>query len=169
MIALDASVLIAHLNHLDTHHEAATRILLEAASEQLIVHHVTLTEVLVGGVRVGRGAEMQADLFAAGIRIAPHDEQETLRLAELRVTTGLKLPDCCVLDTSITNDASLATFDTTLAMAARQRGGYRSVGTGIGDGLTEEWRAIVVQDGAGSIPSRLPLSAGCKFPGGAQR
>lgn len=122
MIALDASVLSAHLNPVDTHHDAATRILLAASTESLLVHTITLVEVLVGGVRIGRGAQMHADLRAAGIQLAGHDEHECLRLAELRATSGLKLPDCCVLDTAISNDASLATFDDALAMVARQRG-----------------------------------------------
>ncbi len=45
-----------------------------------------------------------------------------LRLAELRATTGLKLPGCCVLDVAIRHQARLATFDDALAAAARQRG-----------------------------------------------
>ena len=122
MIALDASVLIAHLNPVDTHHDAATRILLAASPKSLLVHTMTLAEVLVGGAKIGRGAQMHADLHAAGIQLASHDEQEPLRLAELRSTSGLKLPDCCVLDIAISNDASLATFDNALATAARQRG-----------------------------------------------
>lgn len=122
MIALDASVLIAHLNPVDTHHDAATRILLAESPKSLLVHTVTLAEVLVGGAKIGRGAQMHADLHAAGIQLASHDEQEPLRLAELRSTSGLKLPDCCVLDTAISNDASLATFDNALATAAKRRG-----------------------------------------------
>ena len=122
MIALDASVLVAHLNPVDTHHDAATRILVAASPESLLVHTITLAEVLVGGVKIGRGAQMHADLHAAGIRLVSHDEQEPLRLAELRATSGLKLPDCCVLDTAISNDASLATFDNALATAASRRG-----------------------------------------------
>ncbi len=121
MIVLDASVLIAHLNPLDSHLDAATQILL-GASGGLLVHGITLAEVLVGGVRIGRGAQLHADLHAAGVRLAAHDEQEPLRLAQLRATSGLKLPDCCVLDTAISNNASLATFDNALAMVARQRG-----------------------------------------------
>ena len=121
MIVLDASVLIAHLNPLDAHHDAATGILLAAAPESLLVHTITLAEVLVGGMKIGRGAQMHADLYAAGIRLADHDEEESLRLAALRATSGLKLPDCCVLDTAISNAASLATFDHALAAAAKLR------------------------------------------------
>jgi predicted nucleic acid-binding protein len=122
MIVLDASVLIAHLNPADAHHDAATRILLNASPESLLVHTITLAEVLVGGVKIGRGAQMHADLSAAGVRQSIHDEQEPLRLAELRATSGLKLPDCCVLDAAIRNDASVATFDHALATAAGRRG-----------------------------------------------
>ena len=122
MIALDASVLIAHLNPVDAHHEQATRILLAASPRSLLVHTMTMAEVLVGGVRVGRGPQMHADLLSAGIQIASHDKEEPLRLAELRAASGLKLPDCCVLDTALSNAASLATFDHALATAASRRG-----------------------------------------------
>lgn len=122
MIALDASVLIAHLNPVDSHHDAATRILLDASADSLIVHTVTLAEVLVGGVRIGRGAEMRDDCYATGLRLARHDEDEPLRLAELRAMTGLKLPDCCVLYAATTHAASVATFDQALADMARGQG-----------------------------------------------
>ena len=122
MIALDASVLIAHLNPTDLHHQAATAILLAGTPGQMLVHTITLAEVLVGGVRVGRGASMRDDLRSAGIAVAPHDDGEPLRLAELRATSGLKLPDCCILDVAIHYQASLATFDEALAVVARRHG-----------------------------------------------
>ncbi len=122
MIALDASVLIAHLNPADLHHRAATAILLAGTPGQMLVHTITLAEVLVGGVRVGRGASMRDDLRSAGIAVAPHDDGEPLRLAELRATSGLKLPDCCTLDVAIHHRASLATFEQALAVVARRHG-----------------------------------------------
>ncbi len=122
MIALDASVLIGHLTPHDAHHAAATEILRNAAHGSMIVHPLTLAEVLVGGVRVGRGQAMRNDLEAVGIRVVAPDAGEPLRLAELRVSTGLKLPDCCVLDVALHSASSLATFDDALAAGARQRG-----------------------------------------------
>lgn len=122
MIALDASVVIAHLTDRDAHHAAATTVLLNASPGSMLVHPLTLAEVLVGGVRVGRGAAMRDELQAAGINVAPRDAGEPLRLAELRASSGLRLPDCCVLDVAMYNHASLATFDVALAAAARQRG-----------------------------------------------
>ncbi|MCV6984761.1 PIN domain-containing protein [Mycobacterium shinjukuense] len=114
-------MLIAHLNPGDPHHEAATAILLAGTPGQMLVHTITLAEVLVGGVRVGQGASMLHDLRSAGIVVAPHDDGEPLRLAELRASSELKLPDCCVLDVAIHYQASLATFDDALAVAARKR------------------------------------------------
>ena len=122
MIALDANVLIAHLNPADFHHQAATAILLAGTPGHMLVHSLTLAEVLVGGVRVGRGAAMRDDLRSAGIAVAPHDAEEPLRIAELRATSGLKLPDCCILDVAIRHHATLATFDEALAVAARRYG-----------------------------------------------
>ena len=85
MIAVDASVLIGHLNPADAHHEEATHLLLRAAPRSLLVHPMTLAEVLVGGARIGQGAQMQADLLATGIQVSVPDLGEPLRLAELRV------------------------------------------------------------------------------------
>lgn len=122
MIAVDASVLTAHLNSNDPHHQAATGILLAGRPGEMLVHMITMAEVLVGGVRIGQGASMRDDLRAVGIAVAPHDDEEPLRLAELRAASGLKLPDCCVLDVAIRHHASLATFDNALAAEAARRG-----------------------------------------------
>ncbi len=65
---------------------------------------------------------MAADLGALGVQPASRDDGEPLRLATLRVSTGLRLPDCCVLDAAQTNAARLATFDAALGKAARRLG-----------------------------------------------
>ncbi len=122
MIVLDASVLIAHLNPDDAHHPSATAILLSGSPGEMHIHMVTLAEVLVGGVSIGRGREMRQDVTDLGIVVATTGDSEALRLAELRVVTGLKLSDCCVLDLADRHRAVLATFDIGLATAARRRG-----------------------------------------------
>ncbi len=122
MIVVDASVVIAHFDPLDAHHPPATALLRAASPGEVLVHGLTLAEVLVGGVRVGRGVAMREDVRAAGLVVAPADSDEPLRLAELRATSGLKLPDCCVLDVAVRARAALATFDGALAAAARRRG-----------------------------------------------
>lgn len=70
---MDASVIVAYLNPGDLNHHAATEVLLEGAPGQLLVHTITLAEVLVGGVRIGQGASMRDDLRTAGITVAPQD------------------------------------------------------------------------------------------------
>jgi len=122
VIVVDASVLVAHFSQQDSHHMASAQLLRAAASEALVAHSLTLAEVLVGGVRIGRGQEMLADLMALGVQPASRDDNEPLRLATLRVSTGLRLPDCCALDTALTTTARLATFDGGLAKAARRLG-----------------------------------------------
>ena len=121
MITLDASVVIAHLQPRDPHHQAATAFLLANADEPLLIHSLNLAEILVGGVKAGRGPELYDDLRGIGIRVADRPEGEPLRLAALRVETGLKLPDCCALDTALISGSTLATFDDRLASAARTR------------------------------------------------
>jgi len=119
VITLDASLLVAHFHRRDPHHQAASRLLADAAGETLLVHSLTLAEVLVGAVRIGRAEDMLDDLRAIGTRLAPSDDEEPMRLARLRVSTGLTLPDCCVLDAAHTNNADVATFDRALARAAQ--------------------------------------------------
>lgn len=119
MITLDASLVIAQLDPHDPHHQAASAYLRNSASERLLIHSLNLAEVLIGGVRAGRGQEMLSDLQAIGIRVADRIEDEPLRLARLRVGCGLKLPDCCALDTALATESTLATFDDALARAAR--------------------------------------------------
>lgn len=87
----------------------------------LLIHSLNFAEVLIGGVRAGREEEMRTDLHAIGIRVADRPEHEPVRLARLRVETGLKLPDCWALDTALVSQSALATFDDALAKAARRR------------------------------------------------
>jgi predicted nucleic acid-binding protein len=121
MITLDSSVVIAHLQPRDPHHEAATAYLREHTNEVLLIHSLNLAEVLAGGVRAGRGQEMLGDIQAVGVQVADPTEGEPLRLATLRAESGLKLPDCCALETAMVSTSVLATFDVALAEAARRR------------------------------------------------
>jgi predicted nucleic acid-binding protein len=43
-------------------------------------------------------------------------------LAQLRASTGLKLPDCCVLLAAQDSGAAIATFDKSLARSAQELG-----------------------------------------------
>jgi predicted nucleic acid-binding protein len=122
VIVLDASVLIAHLDSRDAHHDRAFALLSDVAGEGLAASPVTLAEVLVGPARVGAVARADAALRRLGVIAVPIDADAPVRLATLRASTGLKLPDCCVVHAAEQVAAKVATFDDRLAGAARTRG-----------------------------------------------
>ncbi len=122
MIALDASVVIALLDSSDVHHSRAVSLMGSHASDGFLVHAITLAEVLVGAVRSGRGAQRQAELSAIGVAVAENNPDEPLFLAELRATTGLPMPDCCVLSVALRAESPIATFDARLGRAAAEAG-----------------------------------------------
>ena len=108
MIVVDASVLIAFLDASDSHHQAAVE-RLETSVPPLIVHPITAAEVLVAPVRQGIADQVWSDLVAIGVQI---DETpiDPLQLAKLRVETGCKIPDCCVIVAAAARDVSVATM-----------------------------------------------------------
>ena len=117
MIVLDASVVIAHLSARDRHHDEAVRFFRTHLDDDFLMHPLTLTEVLVGPTRAGIAALAEHHVAELGIvEWAP--PPGAARLARLRVESRLKLPDCCVLDAAMSNNASLATFDEQLMRAA---------------------------------------------------
>lgn len=120
MIVLDASVVIAFWGQQDHHHERAFEIL--DTEEGLCTHPITLAECFVGQARTGRVEEAVHDFELIGIERYQPTANEPEILALLRATTGLKLPDCCVLAAAEHVGGSLATFDRRLADVARTRG-----------------------------------------------
>ena len=122
MIVLDASVLIAHFDATDAHHEAARALLLGAGDEPLGASLLTLAEVLVGPARAGQLDRATVALHQLDVTGLPLQEDAPVRLAVLRAETGLRLPDCCVLLAAEQAHATLATFDDRLATAASERG-----------------------------------------------
>ena len=122
MIVLDASIVIALLDPHDRHHLRATDLLAEHAVEGFRMHQLTLAEVLVGAMRAGRGTQRVNDLMSLGVVAHEPDANEPLILAELRATTGLRMPDCCVLAVARQETLPLAAFDDQLARAAEKLG-----------------------------------------------
>lgn len=122
MIVVDASVLIAHLDAADPHHERATALLHDAADEPLVASPVTLAEVLVGPARTGQLDRATSAVDQLGVTAAPLGDDAPIRLASLRAATRLNLPDCCVLLAAEQAQGEVATFDDRLAAAARERG-----------------------------------------------
>ena len=124
VIVLDASLLIAHLDGGDLHHDRATAVLLSAAtdSEELAASPITLAEVLVGPARAGRLDQALAALRQLGVVSVDLPPDAPAQLAGLRIATGLKLPGCCVLLAAMQTGASVATFDAAVASAATRTG-----------------------------------------------
>lgn len=120
--ALDASAIIAHLDPDDAHHDAATAALAAAAGGRFVAHPLTVAECLVAAVRADRGGEVAQAIRTMGVEAMTISDEAPLRLAELRVTTGLRMPDCCALDAALTSDATFVTFDDRQAHAARVLG-----------------------------------------------
>lgn len=133
-IVLDARVVIAVQNPADALHDAALAVLDELAPFEWFIHPMTHVELLVGPARVDGQAgvdDVAAWLDRFGVRVADSaeapgavlaDPWARLQLALLRASTGLKLPDACVLQLALELSAVLATGDHQLAQAAREAG-----------------------------------------------
>jgi predicted nucleic acid-binding protein len=118
MIVLDASVLIAHLDSRDAHHERARRLLVDTGVESLGASTISLAETLVAPARAGRLAEANQALERLGVTELHVGRAGPSRLAQLRAETGCKLPDCCVLLAAQECDGTVASFDGGLTSAA---------------------------------------------------
>jgi predicted nucleic acid-binding protein len=118
VIVLDASVLIAHLDERDAHHERAGRLLADTGAEPLGASTITLAETLVAPARASRLEDVVAALDRLGVTELPLGEDAPARLAQLRVDVGCKLPDCCVLLVSEEGGGKVASFDSALINAA---------------------------------------------------
>lgn len=121
MIVLDASVLIGFIFNQDAHHQAAVALLRAAAGNAFGVSPVTLAEALVGPTRLGRVTAAERMLLEIGVTEIPLPRDAAVQLALLRVESGLKMPDCCVLLAAINSNGAVATFDSRLATVATAR------------------------------------------------
>lgn len=118
MIVLDASVLIAYLDSDDDHHVAAGTLLASAVDDDLGVNLLTLAEVLVVPARDGRLEPVQRALRDLEVEELPFPPDAAVRLAQLRASTGLRMPDCCVLLAADDAVATVASFDDRLVKSA---------------------------------------------------
>lgn len=120
---LDASAMIALLDHRDAHHDRAADVLDRLALTTFAASTLSIAETLVGAVRE-RMLPIAREQLAA-IELGEHRLQDgaAVRLAQLRAETGLKLPDCAVLHTAEQLAAgAVVTFDDRLAAAVEAQG-----------------------------------------------
>lgn len=118
MIVLDASALIAFLNPVDALHARAVATLVRCGPQVYGISPVTHAEVLVGPALAGTMEPTRAAIGALGMTEIGLPIDAAPRLAELRATTRLKLPDCCVILAAQESTATLLSFDDRLAAAA---------------------------------------------------
>ncbi|MGC5165497.1 type II toxin-antitoxin system VapC family toxin [Luteimicrobium sp. DT211] len=121
MIVVDANVVIAASTPAHPHHDAAQRIASEHGGDGMVLHPLTMAEVLVGPARVGAEVAARHVLEAAGFDIAPDGGPSPEDLARVRATAALKMPDACVLATAEQLSVPLATFDQRLTREAQAR------------------------------------------------
>lgn len=122
MIVLDASLLIAYLDGEDAHHGRAEELLAREIDDDFGANSLTLAEVLVAPVREDRLETVRAMLSDLEVQELPLPGDTAVKLAQLRATTGLKMPDCCVLlAAEHAGAARVASFDDRLTQAAGAR------------------------------------------------
>jgi predicted nucleic acid-binding protein len=122
VIILDASVLIGHFESADAHHTDATALLRAHALESFAASGITLAEVYVGAARAGQADQLRRLLAQLQIESLDLPAGAARRLGELRATTKLKMPDCCVLYSAEQHNATIATLDDKLAARADDLG-----------------------------------------------
>lgn len=122
LVALDASVLIALVNGADEHHETARRLFTDTLEAELCISALTFAEVLVHPVRNDLGSAFLESISGLGLEVHALTSEQTLRLAEIRARSGLRMPDASVLHLAVETGATLATFDTQLAASAQAFG-----------------------------------------------
>lgn len=121
MIVLDASVLIAYLDSHDDHHARAEALLADEIDDDFTASSLTLAEVLVVPARSNRLGEVRQALEDLDLQEAAFPADTAVKLARLRASTNLKMPDCCVLLTAEEAQGRIASFDDRLLEAAATR------------------------------------------------
>lgn len=121
-MVLDASVLIAYLDGEDNHHRRAENLLAREIDDDFAANSLTLAEVLVVPLRENRLDAVRQALQDLELQELPFPADTAVRLAGLRASTNLKMPDCCVLLAAQVAGARLASFDDRLADVASARG-----------------------------------------------
>jgi len=122
VIVVDANVVIAASTPGHIHHDAAQQIVADHGGEGMVLHSLTMAEVLVGPGRSGAEKAAHRLLTDAGFRLAPQGDPAPEHLARVRASTTLKMPDACVLATAENLQVALATFNRRVAREAGARG-----------------------------------------------
>ncbi len=122
VVVLDASALIALLSSKDPHHNWALEMFRDTASFDLQMTALSQAEAMVHPARNGKLDKFQKMLSSLGLVVTSIDPSDASKLAALRATTTLKMPDACVLHQAMKVGGSIATTDNQLAQVAKSKG-----------------------------------------------
>ena len=117
-ITLDATVLIALAKPDDAHHEWAKEFFVGATDAEFCIASLTMAEVLVHPVRQKVHKKFLSAIKRLNFEVLPLADDDVLELAQVRVSSGLRMPDAVVLHAAITHKTDLVTADQQLARAA---------------------------------------------------
>ena len=123
VVTLDANVLIAVTDQDDPHYEDASWFIRRSIFRRtLLIHPFNVAEAAIRPSAAGAIDQVRRIWDFLGVHVARVDDEQPWRLASLRASTGLGLPDCCVLDTARQTSSAVATFDARLARQATDLG-----------------------------------------------
>lgn len=122
VVVLDASALIALYSENDSHHKWALRMFVETAHLEFMMNVLNFSEALVGPARAGRKAQFLKNTEGLGIQVASLQPKSAEELADLRVSSGLRMPDSVVLLQAKEVSGAVATTDSSLAREAIRMG-----------------------------------------------
>ena len=122
VVVLDASVLIALVSSQDAHHNWAMEMFRDTASFDLQMTSLSQAEALVHPARNGKLDKFLKTFSALGLVVTSIEGSDASKLATLRATTNLKMPDACVLHQAMKVSGSVATTDNQLAPVAKSKG-----------------------------------------------
>ena len=121
VVVLDAGALIALYDSRDPHHDWSVELFLSTARFSLAMSSLTFAETMVHPARAGRLDDFVGGVSGLRLDIVSLGLNDAEAIADLRASSGLKMPDVCVLQCALAQSAILATTDRALAETARMK------------------------------------------------
>lgn len=110
-LVFDANVVIALFDRNNYHHDKALRCYLESSSSDIYLSAITHAEILTHPASSGELKFFVKNIKSAGFNIVDLTDDLSVEVAKVRSSTGLKMPDSCVLALAKSLNADLVTFD----------------------------------------------------------
>jgi predicted nucleic acid-binding protein len=118
IVVLDASALIALFSDKDLHHNWAVQMLVDTIAWELQLISLNMAEAMVHPTKAGRLNQFTDSIRGLGIEVTSVDSSDAARLAQIRASTNLRMPDALVLNQAMRVGGAIATTDKELARVA---------------------------------------------------